>query len=228
MKKLARILIYSIPFLFLYTPAWLPYPHVTFKALAFRAIVFLVFLIYIIFLFFKNKEKTNNFPMIEFLFGGILLAIGFSNFLNGPTPVSFFGTIVRMGGFIDTVFLLTYCYLLTQIFEWENYITYFKCWLLSSIYVFSFNLLYLLGHPGERVAMIYGNPIHVGVFAMFMFFISTFLYFEEKKKIYIMFMLINSILVFMTQTKSVMLGFLVGVIFISIYVLNSAYNRLQI
>lgn len=222
--KSCRFIIYLIPFAFLYVPDFLAFPHVTWKALCFRILVLASFFIWLLFIR-KDKNKQDKFPLIPVFFFLYLIFTLFSDLLNGPTVPSILGTVIRMGGFIETLFLVTYFFLLTEIFKLEHYIYNFKLWCYSSIYVFILNVTQYYYNGHERVSLVYGNPIHVSIFSSFISFISLFLFYETGKKRFLFIMFLNLLVVYMGVTKSVIIGILGSLIF---YVIYRKIHKLQL
>jgi len=164
------------------------------------------------------KNPTTIFVVLFFI------SYTLSAFFSLDAYSAFWGNIERMEGVLGMAHFLMFFFLITLFFERQQWLTFFKLFLITSVPVFWVALLQYAGvsfssliPAGTRPESLLGNPAFVGVHFLFVLATSLFLCdeYRNKKGFWYWFALCGvtmSLLgILLSQTRGVMLGLLAGI-----------------
>ncbi len=220
-KYLLLILIFLTPYSILIVSSNLVLPYVTSKNLLFRFFVELELISFLIIILFEKKIDINikNKLFIVLIIFSVWLFVAD---LFGINPKqSIFGTIERMDGFLNILHLFFYFFIITVTLKNKKiWINFFYNLILIGI-VINFDAVSQI-NTVERVYSFLGNPAFLSSFALLEIFIAAFLIFYHKlknKKINILkniflicFILLSLYVIFLTETRSALLGLTGGIL----------------
>ncbi len=217
------------------------FPFITTKTMYFRLLVELAIILYISLAMLDSKFRPRMTKL-----SWAIVSFGFIIFITGITGVDFYktfwGTIERGEGFLTISHLIIYFLILTWVLKtkkaWLDYLTgivfvgvfvnfYAALQRLDVKYFFLYGHII---HPGEgRLSATIGNADFMGAFTLAQFFLGTLLFLKRKhiiwKIILPVIILFDFYILFQTQTRGALLGWLAASILLSfLYAIKSPHK----
>lgn len=241
--KLAKInkwLLFSLPILPLLFIDGFFYPFVLGRTIFFRTVILVVATIQA-YLFFKkpNFKFTKNWSLISF--GVLILWYIISAILGLDFYKSFFSTFERFEGIILWVFLWVYLWLLQvnfkKIADWYSY---FRITVLMSFFVSIYAIIqkfsiFNVFHAGiDRAASTLDNAAFLGAYLLLALALGLVLFFKDKawqRWFWLGVNLVNLWVLYLTYTRSALLGLLVALfilVWLYLWSKKSWYRALSI
>ncbi|OGY43492.1 MAG: hypothetical protein A3J62_03325 [Candidatus Buchananbacteria bacterium RIFCSPHIGHO2_02_FULL_38_8] len=230
--QIIKVGIFIIIFLPLFVERHFLFPFVVPRSIAFRIIIEVCLIFYLALLISDKKFRPRWSMMLGLLtaFIGIMTLAS----LHGVNwHHSFWSSVERSEGIITWLHLLAFFVILSGTLKTkDDWLQLFKLvivagWL-QTLYTLSqfFNLSFTFEMTGERLAGAIGNPSFLATYLLFIIFIAIYLYTESKSKIvklnYLGLALIDSFLIWQTQTRGAVLALILGLlIFISLKLWSS-------
>lgn len=213
-----------LPFIPLFVSSSLFFPFITGKAFAFRIIVEIVFAAWIILALLDREFRPKKSLVLWSVI--ILVIVAALATLFGANPHhSFWSNFERMEGLITFFHLLAYFLVLGSVFKTE------KLWgWLANVslgvslieFVMALNQWLNSSDGRLRADATFGNPIYLAVYALVHFFVAVYLFSRSKslgfKIAYLALALVQLITVYLTATRSAMLGIIGGIFIIVLLV----------
>jgi len=226
LKKSIQFLLYlslATPLVFYH---YFFYPFITTKALFFRIIVLLVLLLFLVLFFIKKKISFKVSPLWwAFL---ILIFVYFLSAIFGIAfQHSFWGNMERAAGVVFFIFLFLYFSALILVFKnKEDWQWLFRVSLIVNLAVIIYGLMQHFGiataisTTGVRISSTLGNPAYLGSYLLINFFLALYLFFSDKNIFWKIFYIVSGVLaavvLFLTQTRGAVIGFIVGLLLLMI------------
>ena len=191
------------------------------KAFIFRTIVLISLILWALLLYKGGKVlPSKNGILYSFI---ALLVFYFVSALLGPDfRESIFRNYERMGGWVTQLFLFIYFVIFsTVIKKRKTWNMFFFVQIGTSAVLFVWGIIELFKFGlNHRIDASLGNPIYLAVVLMCSFFFALYLLFEDySKKVKIALiatMVLNSVGIFFTGTRGVMVGMIMAGIFLAI------------
>lgn len=210
----------------------LPFPYIVEKTLYFRFIFTLILGVWTIVAFQDKNYLPQRNPLTV---GMVCLAlIGLlTAFLGQDFHASFWSGLERMEGWVGTVYISLYFVVLSTSLktnkEWQVLFM-LSCVTASLLVILGIGKEYTLLREGERLFTHIGNPMYVGLYLVLHLFIVFFLLLDSSnlfKKVSILIIPILLAGLFLSQTRSALLGFFAGLcIVVGCIVMSQKTNRL--
>lgn len=210
---IATPLVYSSYFL---------YPTIFPKNIFFRIAVTGAILFYLL-LVVKNRKYLPKISLITICFFAFLSLCFLSSAINPGWSLSFFDSFERMEGLINYIYLFAFLIILIstiknkdewlKFFKWSLFIN-----LLVSIYAIlqKLNLDFVINTGIDRVNSTLGNSSFLASYLLFGIFLGFYVikYAKDYKEkiIYSLVILLNIIIIFLTETRGVLLALIIGFI----------------
>jgi O-antigen ligase len=198
------------------------FPFIFTKVLVFRIAVEVLLLAYLV-LNLISKEYRPRLGIVANLTGLFILVATISSLLGGRFYLSFWGDIERGEGLILWLHLWMFLIILTSVVKSK------KAWL--ALLDFSLGISFLvslfglgqalkfsgvLASSGSRVDATFGNPAFFATYLLFHIAFASYLFFERHnrflKAYYALLAFFFSWLVFATQTRGAVLGWILGIL----------------
>jgi len=216
----------AIMFTAFIVPDNLFFPFITGKAYYFRIITEIIFFSWVILALFKNEYRPKiNYVLITF--GLFLISIFFSNLFGANPQASFWSNYERMEGYVTLVHLFGLFLVLGNFLKSKGQ------WIvLANISIFASLIMAWValgqvieeGTINARIFGTLGNSTYLGVYMMFHVFISLFFVFSDWTKniylkyLYVIFAIIQTVVVFQTSTRGAILGLFGGIFLTAILI----------
>ncbi len=205
----------------------LPFPFITEKTLYFRLLVDIMLCVWAVVAFqnkdYLAKQTPLNFAVILLASVTLLTAIFGYDF-----QYSFWSGLERMEGFMGLFYLLVYFFILSSSLKKpQQWLTLFmfSCGVACVLVLWSVFKEFQAVKVGERLFSNLGNPTYLGLYLLLHLFLLGFILFESSSKTKRFCYLMLPILLIgllMTQSRSTILGLLVGVLVLLIFTIKSS------
>lgn len=210
----------------------LPFPYIVEKTLYFRFIFTLILGVWTIVAFKDKSYLPQRNPLTV---GMVCLAlIGLlTAFLGQDFHASFWSGLERMEGWVGNLYMLLYFVVLSTSLknnkEWHVFLM-LSCVTASLLVILGIGKEYTLLIEGERLFTHIGNPMYVGLYLVLHLFIVFFLLLDSSnlfKKVSILIIPILLVGLFLSQTRSALLGFFAGLcVVVSSVIISQKKTRL--
>jgi O-antigen ligase/cytochrome c-type biogenesis protein CcmH/NrfG len=212
--------IFLLPFIPLIVSSSLFFPYITGKAFAFRIIVEIIVAVWAVLAILNLKYRPRRSPVLFAVIG--LVAVSTLATVFGSNPYhSFWSNFERMEGLVTYLHLLGYFVVMISVLKTQKLWSWFlNLSLAVSLIVGFLALNQWLGHQegGFRADATLGNPIYLAVYALIHFFLALYIVVRSSEKwpkvIYGIIALFEILVIYLTATRSALLG-LVGGIFVA-------------
>lgn len=225
LRSLIVLGLFLFPFIPLFVASSLFFPYITGKAFAFRIIVEIIVAAWLLLAALDREQLPRRSPILWAVLG--LVAISSLAAIFGANPYrSFWSNFERMEGLITYLHLLGYFLVLISVLKSEKLWGWFlNLSLAVSVIVGSLALnqwLAKAGAGGFRADATFGNPIYLAVYALVHFFLALFVLVRSSGRwpriIYGALALFEIGVIYLTATRSAMLGLVGGVLLATILV----------
>ncbi len=231
--SILKILLFLIPFLPLYVSPSRVFPYITGKNFAFRGLVEIaaVFWVGLIFLQ-KEYRPSNSIITTSVLF--FTFIVGLADLLGINPYNSFWSNYERMEGYITILHLSLYFMIVKTVLRTKkDWIIFLNIFLWISFLVGIFALISAPKSPvitsrfmmeyGTRMYGTIGNPPFLASYLLLSIFLGLILIFNTKKTFlkctYLLPIGLNSVVIYLTATRSPILAAFVGIIIFAFFFL---------
>lgn len=205
----------------------LPFPFVTEKTLYFRLLVDMLLCVWAV-VAFRNANylpKRTPLNMAVLLLAGVTLLTAIFGY---DFPYSFWSGLERMEGFMGLFYLLIYFFVLSNSLknpqQWQTLFM-VSCAVACVLVLWSIFKEFQAVSVGERLFSNVGNPTYLGLYLLLHLFLTGFILLESSPKIRkISYLMLPILLIglLMTQSRSTILGLLMGVLVLIIFTIKSS------
>ncbi len=245
-----RVVLESILWISVFTVLLVPlvvspdlfFPYITGKNIWFRVLTEIGFTALLALCLFCRAYR----PRFSWILGSLLIWLGVlfvANTFGEYPPKSFWSNFERMEGFIGLVHVVIYFVLLSVTLGFETRFKFlgknlsgWDIFLHLSIASASIVVVTALwqttvggGTTGWRVSGTLGNPTYMAVYMLFNIFFTAWLLFQSRfrewRYFYLTLITIFAFLLVQTATRGVIIGFSVGVVVSSLYLLLKSESR---
>jgi len=212
------------------------FPYITPKTLFFRILIEIALFFYILLIIYK-PEYRPRFSKITWAVFIYLMIMTFTSIFGMDLYRSFWGNIERGEGLLTIYHFFIFFLLITNVFkEKKEWIRFFDISVLISFLVglyalaqrFEFDFL-LRSSGGTRLAGTIGNPSFLAAYMLMNAFLILFLLANKEKLIwrvyYGLIFAFEAYIVFETQTRGALLGFVGGLLILSFLSVIFSKNR---
>lgn len=224
LEYFVKILIYGTFFVpLVVVPSSFIFPFIVPKILLLRTLVTLMIGGYVLLLAINWEEYKPRFTPVSAVLLLFLLSFALSTFVGVDAYHSFWDNHERMLGLFTILHYIAYYFVVTALFrsweEWKWALRFFLmagsiCMFIGFLQIGNSQLL--LNQGNSRVASTLGNPIYVGGYGLFLFFVALLLFLKEKnvawKVASVFFGFLALIGLFYSGTRGSVLGFFSGVV----------------
>lgn len=214
------------------------FPYITGKNFAFRILIELLFGMYILLALREPKYRPRASYMF-WAFGAFVVWMGIATVFSVDPAKSFWSNFERMEGYITVLHLFAYFLMVGVVVTAERW---WDRLFQVSIAAGSLQALYALGQllhiggltpssqSGARLDGTYGNATYLAVFMLFNIFLTLFMLVRQSHKrdaltaniLYGLALVLQVSVLYYTQTRGALLGFMGGVIIAAIYIVWKA------
>ena len=204
----------------------LPFPFVTEKTLYFRLLVDILLCVWAVVVFrdadYLPKRTPLNIAVISLLGVTLLTAI-----LGYDFQYSFWSGLERMEGSVGLFYLVIYFFIVSNSLknpkQWQTLFM-VSCGVACMLVLWSIFKEFQGIREGERLFSNLGNPTYLGLYLLLHLFLAGFIILESSPKIkkityFIVPILLMGLL--MTQSRSTILGLLMGILVLIIFTIKS-------
>ncbi len=221
--------IFIIPFIPFIVPDTMFFPFITGKGFTFRILVEILFALYVIVAVARPEYRPKRSLMTYSVFA--FVAIAFVADILGENPYkSLWSNYERMEGFVLIAHLLLYYMVLSAMLSTKKLWDYFLNTLLGASAIMSvYAALQIAGKIGinqgaNRIDATLGNAAYFAVYLLFHIFLALFMTFEYKrevwhKRLYVILAVCQTVLLYYTQTRGAILGFIGGALVFAVVTL---------
>lgn len=231
--NLNKILLYSIiagiflvPFVVFLVPTNMFFPFITGKNFTFRIIVEILLGLYMA-LAIRDASYRPRFSLLLGVFAVFIVIIGAADLLSENPFKSFWSNFERMEGYITFLHLFAYFLVTSALLNseklWERlFQTTLGASLLMSFYAILQHFGVFAIHQGStRVDASLGNATYLAIYVVLHLFLALFLFFRHQgskgwKIFYVVSFLLNLFVLYSTETRGAILGFVGGVFLIAL------------
>jgi O-antigen ligase/tetratricopeptide (TPR) repeat protein len=227
-----KVLLFLIPFLPLYISTSMVFPYVTGKNFAFRILVEVATVLWIG-LITVNKKYMPHSSAIVLSILTFTFIVGIAD-LSGVNPYnSFWSNYERMEGYITILHLAIYFLIIRSVLQTrKDWLLFFNIILAVSFIVSLFALSLPTTTEGTQFWMEYGtriygtigNPTFLAAYMLLTIFIGFITFLNTKKKYlkayYIILILLNSAVIYLTATRGAILSGFIGLIIICVFYIS--------
>lgn len=206
-------------------------PFVFPKAMFFRVLSEIMLLGYLTLLFSNFKKYRPRLSGLIIVTGIFLLAMILAAIFSVSPYTSFWGTLERMEGLLSFIHYWIFFVILTVIFQdKKNWFRIFNFSVLIALFIDFYSLLQrlgwsaLVGSDNEdrfRAVGTIGNPAFLAVFLLLNCLLLLILFIKTKQRwlrfVYGMIFIFHLIVIYLTNTRGVLLGLIVGLFLFSIF-----------
>ncbi|MFA5831803.1 MAG: O-antigen ligase family protein [Candidatus Paceibacterota bacterium] len=213
--------IFAIPFLAFIVGNSLFFPFITGKNFGFRIIVEVIFALWIL-LAYANAAYRPKFSWIMAA-TAFFVAVVFVADITGVNPAkSLWSNYERMEGFVALIHIFAYFVVAGSVLTKELWINFLQTSVFAGVIMSFYGLFQLSGgaeisQGGIRLDGRFGNAAYFGGYLLFNVFLTMFLMARTKKYdflwwTYALAVILQTVIMFLTETRGSMLGFFVGII----------------
>ncbi len=227
MKKIVEQAVKACIYLSFFVPlVMLPssfiFPFIVPKVLILRSLIELMLGGYGLLLIINWQEYRPRFTPLNIALGVFLLSFFASTFAGVDSYHSFWDNHERMLGLFTIMHYVAYYFVASAVFKnWSEWMVALKVFLVAGSVVMLLGVFQrlvddtlLLNQSGSRVASTLGNPIYVGGYGLFLFFVAFLLFMKEKNTLWRWLIGAMGTLAFLgmvfSGTRGSMFGFLAG------------------
>lgn len=206
-------------------------PFVFPKAMFFRVLVEVMLICYLTLLFSNYKKYRPRFSGLVVVTGIFLLVMILATIFSVAPYTSFWGNLERMEGLLSFIHYWLFFVILTVIFQdRKNWFKILNLSILVSLIIDFYCLLQRLGWSGvvgsdigDRVRVVgtIGNPAFLAVYLLFNCLLLLILLIKTKQKwlrfVYGLTFILHLIVIYLSNTRGVILGLMVGFLLFSIF-----------
>lgn len=198
------------------------------KSLFVFSLVFIISLLFVINFFTNNDfresvvNKIRSYhknPIVLSIFTFIVTVL-LSTIFAVDKYRAFWGDVERSEGLVGIVFLSSVFFFTLLIFEKRDWLWFFRLSLITSL-ILVIKALAQYGDGMVRPESFLGNPAFMAGYLIFPIFFSLYIFFEDKNTFWKYFSVVSIIFsvlgIFLSQTRSTILGLAVGLVFVLIY-----------
>ena len=205
----------------------LPFPFITEKTLYFRLLVDMLLCVWAMVAFRDTDYLPKRTPlnMAVLLLGGVTLLTAIFGY---DFRYSFWSGLERMEGFMGLFYLLIYFFVISNSLknqkQWQTLFM-VSCGVACVLVLWSIFKEFQAVSVGERLFSNLGNPTYLGLYLLLHLFLVGFIILEGSPKIKkIGFLMLPILLIglLMTQSRSTVLGLLMGVFILIIFTIKSS------
>lgn len=224
LEFLAKMMLYGAFFVpLVVVPSSFIFPFIVPKILLFRSLTVVAFAAYILLLAINWREYKLKLTPLNWALLIFLVSFSISTFTGADPYHSFWDNHERMLGLFTILHFVGYALLCFVFFRnWTSWKWALRVFLLAGTGVMFIAMLQL-GNPqlllnggSSRVASTLGNPIYVGGYALFLFFVSALLFAKDKNGVWRGVTVVTGLLavlgLFYSGTRGTMLGLFVGLV----------------
>lgn len=193
LEKVIKVLIYITFFIpLVVVPSSFIFPFIVPKILLFRTLVEIMLGAYALLLIINWQEYRPKLSAMNLALGAFLLSFAISTFAGVDAYHSFWDNHERMLGLFTLAHYVAYYFIVTSLFKtWDDWKWALRVFLMAGSLVMFIGVLQhwvdpnmLLNQGSDRVASTLGNPIYVGDYGLFLFFVVALLISREKNSVW--------------------------------------------
>lgn len=221
------------------------FPYITAKVMFIRLMVLLVGILFFLNFLWEKSFREKVIKKLSLLFSNPLfisvLLFLLANFLGTVLAVDFFqafwGDVERGEGFVGLVYFFGFFLFSLLTFEEKEWRWFLRLSLISGLILFLDEIRQWLFFHQSRPSSFLGNPIYLGAYFLFIISAAIFVFSEKnpslsKRKFSYYFWKVLAALIIplsvvgilVTQTRGVILGLGVSILFLSFYFLKEGRN----
>lgn len=216
-----KTLIFAIPILPLYVSTSMMFPFITGKNFAFRILVEIAAVLWLGLTVLSKEYRLRNSIMLLAVLAFTFI-VGLADILGVNPYNSLWSSYERMDGYLTILHLCLYFMIIKSVFitrkDWMIFLNIFVIVgaLVSSV------ALYQQFEEAEvfRVSSTIGSPAFLASYLLLVVFIGLILIFNTKKLllryIYLLPVVLNSIAIYLTATRGVILSMVIGIMLFSL------------
>jgi O-antigen ligase/tetratricopeptide (TPR) repeat protein len=195
------------------------YPFIFGKIIGFRILVEIIFCAWLIIAIYKKEYRPNWRQPLLLTLTIFIATLVLTMFTGIDLQRSFWSTQERMTGVLTFLHLWLWFLVITSTFkEWQEWqkliwLSLIACFLVG-LYGLGqrLGLKFLLKEIDIRMSSTLGNPIYLGVYSMLHIFLASFLFLQERKKIWrftaLFLIFFNLFIMLFTATRGATMAFI--------------------
>ena len=224
--------IFAIPLLPLYVSTSMIFPFITGKNFAFRILTEVAAVLWLGLAVLNKEYRLRNSTMLLLILA-FTFVVGVAN-LSGVNPYnSFWSSYERMEGYLTILHLCLYFMILKSILRTrKDWMIFFSIFVVGSVLVSLFAIYQKFG-PVEifRVSSMVGSPAFLASYLLLVVFLGLILAFKTQKPllryVYLLSVVLNSVVIYFTATRGVILAGIVGVMLFSLFYIFVKQNTVK-
>ncbi len=221
-------LIFLVPFIPFIVKSSLFFPFITGKAFAFRFLVEIMFGLWAI-LAIRDERFRPKWSWVTICATVFVAIIGIADIFGENPMKSIWSNYERMEGWVTLVHLLGFLFVTSSVLKtkelWHGL---FNTSIVASVFMGVYGLMQMAGkldiHQGAtRLDATLGNSAYLAVYMLVHIFLTTFLILKRKSWdvvvwLYGLALILQTIILYYTQTRGAMLGFIGGMFLITLVI----------
>ncbi len=212
------------------------FPYITGKNFAFRILVEIAGALWLGLIALNKEYRLRNSTMVLLILSFTFI-VGLADLLGVNPYKSFWSNYERMEGYITILHLALYFMIIKSVLRTKkDWMIFFNIFVLVSIFISLYALIVpppadkfqRYGQDIFRVYSTIGNPPFLASYLLLAVFLGLILILNTQKTylkyIYLLSIVLNSIVIYLTATRGAILASLIGVIFFSLFYILGKLN----
>ncbi len=218
------------------------FPFIVPKILLMRSLMVVMLATYSLLLVIDFARYRPKFTPLNIAVALFLFAFGISTFVGVDVYHSFWDNHERMLGLFTMMHFGVYYFILTSVFDHEDYWVFFRRFFLVAGFMCMFvgfwqryvNPQALLNNGSDRVSATLGNAIYFSGYGLFLMFLSAINWFREKTQFWKWFSVVTGLFgffgIFWGGTRGTLIGLLfsIGVMVIILLLLLRGHKKARL
>ncbi len=227
-------LVFFIPLIIADGQGWFPnlfFPYITGKNFAFRILIEILFGAYVL-LALREPKYRPRASYLLWAVGAFVVWMGFATLFSADPTKSFWSNFERMEGYITVLHLSLYFLMVGTVVAAERWWDrFFQIAIAAGVWQACVSLMQrfeIFGfkpslQSGSRVDGTFGNAAYLGVFMLFLVFITLFMLVRQRRSVvaqmvYGVALVLCTASLYFTQTRGALLGFVGGLIIAALFI----------
>lgn len=225
--------LFLVPFIPFLVSSSFFFPFIVFKAFTWRLIIEIIFVAWIVLALLEPEYRPRK-SLVLYCLLTFLFIIGLADIFGVDPSRSFWSNFERMEGFISLLHLGAFFLVAGSMFNEELWRKWWNTSLIASFGMVIYGVFQLAGvltinQGGVRVDGTFGNASYLAIYMLFHIFVALFLLYRDKKNTglrwwYVTMIVLQTYILYHTATRGAILGFLGGLLVVSILNLRNRDN----